>query len=159
MWADHFDGQNVRYAFFSAANATALQELRREMEATPEAAENEESAGIDSEEEGSDEEEDDNLSEEEDHHHSYLTTEEDSPDGRDPRTKVLSVLELEDLFFKTAPDLSSKTGLVSPHPLLTLSSFQGFLWKHGLQACSRVGRLSECRKVEHHQRTHWGEES
>lgn len=36
----------------------------------------------------------------------YVPTEEDTPDGRDPRTKVLSVLELEDLFISAAPDLS-----------------------------------------------------
>jgi len=36
----------------------------------------------------------------------YVPTEEDTPDGRDPRTKVLSVLELEDLFISVAPDLS-----------------------------------------------------
>lgn len=35
----------------------------------------------------------------------YLANE-DTPDGRDPRTKVLSVLELEELFSKSAPDLN-----------------------------------------------------
>lgn len=36
-----------------------------------------------------------------------LAVEEDSEDARDPRTRVLSVLELEDLFFRVAPDLTS----------------------------------------------------
>ena len=36
-----------------------------------------------------------------------LPVEEDSQDARDPRTRVLSVLELEDLFFRVAPDLTS----------------------------------------------------
>ena len=36
-----------------------------------------------------------------------LPVEEDSEDARDPRTRVLSVLELEDLFFRVAPDLTS----------------------------------------------------
>jgi len=40
--------------------------------------------------------------------HEYVNTEEDSPDGKDPRTKVLSVLELEDLFVTAAPNLSSE---------------------------------------------------
>lgn len=36
-----------------------------------------------------------------------LLNEEDSPDGRDPRARVLTVLELEDLFLRAAPDLQS----------------------------------------------------
>lgn len=36
----------------------------------------------------------------------YLSGEDDTPDAHDPRAKVLSVLELEDLFVKAAPDLS-----------------------------------------------------
>ena len=32
---------------------------------------------------------------------------EEGPEAQDPRTKVLSVLELEDLFVRSAPDLSS----------------------------------------------------
>jgi large subunit GTPase 1 len=32
----------------------------------------------------------------------------DTPDGKDPRTKVLTVLELEDLFVKSAPPLEGK---------------------------------------------------
>lgn len=36
-----------------------------------------------------------------------LLVEEDSEAARDPRTRVLSVLELEDLFFRVAPDLTS----------------------------------------------------
>lgn len=115
MWADHFDSQGIQYAFFSAANSAALQELRREMEAEKENAEDQ-GGSLEEEEEGSEDEDedesDDHLSEEENHHHSYFTTEEDSPDGRDPRTKVLSVLELEDLFFRVAPDLSGKTNSI-----------------------------------------------
>ncbi|KIK30354.1 hypothetical protein PISMIDRAFT_87785, partial [Pisolithus microcarpus 441] len=41
-----------------------------------------------------------------DNEYGYVHTEEDSPDGRDPRTKVLSVLQLEELFLSSAPDLS-----------------------------------------------------
>jgi len=48
----------------------------------------------------------DRLSEEDssDNRHFFRATEEDTMDGHDARTKVLSVLELEDLFFKVAPD-------------------------------------------------------
>ena len=42
-----------------------------------------------------------------------MPTEEDTPDGQDSRTKVLSVLELEDLFISAAPDLSSTQSLCS----------------------------------------------
>ena len=35
--------------------------------------------------------------------------EEDQEAARDPRTRVLSVLELENLFFQVAPDLTSTT--------------------------------------------------
>ena len=30
QWADYFDSQGIQYAFFSAANATALQQARRD---------------------------------------------------------------------------------------------------------------------------------
>ena len=43
-------------------------------------------------------------SESDDEH--YFSAEEDTADGQDPRARVLSVLELEDLFMKCAPPLS-----------------------------------------------------
>lgn len=45
----------------------------------------------------------------------FSPEEEDSPEGRDPRAKVLSVLELEDLFLKMAPDLSGTSFISSRH--------------------------------------------
>lgn len=36
----------------------------------------------------------------------YFSAEEESPEGQDPRARVLSVLELENLFERMAPDLS-----------------------------------------------------
>lgn len=36
----------------------------------------------------------------------YFSAEEETVEGQDPRAKVLSVLELEELFVKMAPDLS-----------------------------------------------------
>ena len=113
LWADYFDQQNVTYAFFSAANAAALQELRREMELAKiqetekEAAGNEESSGSDDEDDPQTPE--DETPDPQEHAQLFpLPVEEDSEDARDPRTRVLSVLELEDLFFKVAPDLTSK---------------------------------------------------
>lgn len=113
LWADYFDQQNVAYAFFSAANATALQELRREIELAKmretekEVAGNEESSGSDDEDDSPHTPEDEKPDHQERAQSFPLPTEEDSEDARDPRTRVLSVLELEDLFFRTAPDLSS----------------------------------------------------
>ena len=114
MWADYFDSQNVRYAFFSAANAAALQELRRATEAAKEAIVNKngghqsdhEHEEIDSDDTSSDGQ----LSEEDsfDNRHFFRAIEEDAVDGHDARTKILSVLELEDLFLEVAPDLSSE---------------------------------------------------
>lgn len=130
QWADYFDQQGVRYAFFSAANATALQQARREAQAalaesSPEldpeevkpdqsAAESEPSTGQelekqddDLEDEEEEWEDDDNSSLSSAHDGRHLVEEDDSPDAQDPRTRVLSVLELEQLFINAAPDLSS----------------------------------------------------
>ena len=107
----------MQYAFFSAANAKALQEARRQ--AFPEQmALNDDGSSEDSDiavedEEGNTEQEHENFeagSEEEfekEDEGLYLSGEEDSPDSHDPRAKVLSVLELEALFVEVAPDLSS----------------------------------------------------
>lgn len=38
----------------------------------------------------------------------FLTGEPDTPEAQDPRAKVLTVLELEDLFTRASPDLSSE---------------------------------------------------
>ena len=122
-------------------NAAALQEARREQLAATERAEQARaqakaeaatrtdagedadpaSSHSDVEEGDSEEAEDDYLTEEEEvtseseseDDRPVFLPEEDTEDGRDPRARVLSVLELEDLFKRTAPDLSSK------HPLCT----------------------------------------
>ncbi|KAI6162036.1 hypothetical protein EDD17DRAFT_1776881 [Pisolithus thermaeus] len=94
--------EGVQYAFFSATNAVALQKLRHDLKQASDedtdSSANESDSGVDrlglEEHEASDDE------------YGYVLTEEDSPDGRDPRTKVLSVLELEELFLSSAPDLS-----------------------------------------------------
>ena len=135
LWADYFDQQNVNYAFFSAANAAALQELRREMEqaktreAEKEITGNEESSGSDDEDDPLTP--DDEVPEPQESAQSFpLPMEEDSEDARDPRTRVLSVLELEDLFFRVAPSLTSMTRnfSVKQANVFAVSSLQGCRW-------------------------------
>ncbi|KAG8216858.1 hypothetical protein J3R82DRAFT_7121 [Butyriboletus roseoflavus] len=137
IWADYFDEQGIRFAFFSAANAAALQQVRRESLAQRETessipqqrsdtaagrqgtssnttAETESSSDSDGPHTPDDDDDEENDvppdsgidSESDDERFRYVPTEEDTPDGRDSRTKVLSVLELEDLFVSAAPDLS-----------------------------------------------------
>jgi large subunit GTPase 1 len=126
IWADYFDGQGIQYAFFSAANAAALQQARRDAIAQAEEEQLQDEASLsdsDGPDTPSDSVSDDDFAEESvpespshsesetEDEHQYVLTEEDSPDGKDPRTKVLSVLELEDLFVTAAPDLSSEARL------------------------------------------------
>lgn len=128
IWADYFDSQGIQYAFFSAANAAALQQARRDaIVQAKEDAHTDEASFSDSDgphtphddesgddfPEKSESESESQSTGESDDKHEYVHTEEDSPDGMDPRTKVLSVSELENLFVTTAPDLSSEAELIS----------------------------------------------
>ncbi|CCL98511.1 uncharacterized protein FIBRA_00510 [Fibroporia radiculosa] len=130
VWADYFDEQGVRYAFFSAANAAALQ-LARQGEPlvvdAPSVYDRDQDEGYTSS--SSDGEmspenndnpptcsSDEQLQSEESDVGSAFSLEEDTPDTQDPRTKVLSVLELEDLFVKAAPDLTTFTDSTGAHP-------------------------------------------
>jgi hypothetical protein len=132
LWADYFDEQQIQFAFFSAANAAALQQARRDAvenagaEEGHSAEEDEEEevssplrsldpqdqGGIDSAENaealsnGSQSEDDSEHGSDDDD--MYFSAEEGMSDDQDPRARVLSVLELEDLFVEVAPDLSSK---------------------------------------------------
>ncbi|KAJ7107609.1 hypothetical protein C8R43DRAFT_1080267 [Mycena crocata] len=114
LWADHFDKQGIQYAFFSAANATALQQARREALLEGQNNDHDQGEGDQGEEDeeasGDDEDASSDGDEESDHESEdfYFSAEEeeDSPEGQDPRAKVLSVLELESLFERMAPDLS-----------------------------------------------------
>ena len=121
QWADYFDQKGVTYAFFSAANATALQQARREAkESTTEESTTASLVPDDS----SDDEDDDSVGEEGESDGDDKGARSESPasdsetdseyddtvyysadDGGpgDDRTKVLTVLELEDLFMRTAP--------------------------------------------------------
>lgn len=108
------DTQGIKYSFYSAANVAALQEARR---AAAEA-DFEAESDSDSSEEGEPQEFDNsspsfptessnprNLLESS--AHGLVST--DSEESDDPRVKVLSVEELEEMFVKSAPDLSSTT--------------------------------------------------
>ncbi len=135
LWADYFDQRNVKYAFFSAANAAAIQEARREaaaaetqrhekamqaqeyaetrnnqdasprtpLQGTGDADDSEESD--DEAPSDSDSRAEESSSDDEDDKGVFLPIEE-GPEASDPRTSVLSVLELEDLFVRSAPDLT-----------------------------------------------------
>lgn len=129
-WADYFEEHKIQYAFFSAANSTAIQEERARLAAIPDESEEEESTeeesdGLDSEEEGegasmkipksgnkldqrreetdeedSDDDTDDELAGRMQRGGGISTPGSDEAD----RTRILSVLELEDLFLKQAPE-------------------------------------------------------
>ncbi|KAI6153741.1 hypothetical protein BKA82DRAFT_997363 [Pisolithus tinctorius] len=145
IWADYFDSEGIQYAFFSAANAAALQKLRRDVPSQPDTQhvetkqaldedtdsftgdqhaphDNGSADGSDSEADLPDLEEHDALDDE----YGYVHTEEDTPDGRDPRTKVLSVLELEELFLSSAPDLSLFTGSSGSPPTKLVVGLVGY---------------------------------
>ena len=109
QWANYFDQQHVHYAFYSAANATALQQARRETAEvlkTPfssgdEASDNDHD--LSGELSGSSRDHDDGGTDDD----LYFSAKEDG-DDRDPRAKILSAVELEEMFLKMAPDLSSE---------------------------------------------------
>ncbi|KAI0005568.1 P-loop containing nucleoside triphosphate hydrolase protein [Russula compacta] len=137
IWAEYFDSQGLRYAFYSATNATARQEALRGSSAagltTALGRENEEDQrNATSEEDGETEGVESSLDAETNSTTSAgsydpiqsdiadedvdLDTDEDIHDNSDPRTKVLSVLELEDLFIASAPDLSEFLDSSGKHP-------------------------------------------
>jgi large subunit GTPase 1 len=100
-WADYFDANGVRFAFYSAANASALQELEvqtkedTDSQDTPPdspAAESDEESQNDKDSSG---------------------TRESEEEESDPRIRVLTVRELEELFAKSAPPLTGMYPLAS----------------------------------------------
>lgn len=114
QWADHFDKQGVRYAFFSA-KAAALQQasVEQSIAQQPETTPNEEPTSVVGEHEnnGVDDQElasptsEESGSESEGEFGDFDRSSEDL----DPRAKILSVRELEELFLETGPDLSCES--------------------------------------------------
>jgi large subunit GTPase 1 len=106
QWANYFDQHHVPYAFYSAANATALQQARREAEKisdTPYSSDESENDANDSDHGLTGEHSTSSISQDD----LYFSAEEDE-DDRDLSAKILSVVELEEMFLKMAPDPSSK---------------------------------------------------
>lgn len=114
-WADHFDRLGVKYAFFSALNATALQEaaaLAEQAAAIAELSDEE----VHSEEEESEEEgevpQPRKYKPQKEVKKEVIDLEKDEQreeEGYEERTRVLSVLELEELFDSAAPDLNGQS--------------------------------------------------
>ncbi|KAF8641100.1 hypothetical protein AX17_000743 [Amanita inopinata Kibby_2008] len=117
-WADYFEREKIEYAFYSAANAVAQQHVREELTGsaifTPGATKQTSVAGLassdistslktgDVEQEGQSISETDTDTDVED---AYFSADEQT-EYQDPRLKILTVVELEDLFLKKAPNLS-----------------------------------------------------
>jgi large subunit GTPase 1 len=107
IWADYFDSEGIHYAFYSAANATARQELLREARDRTTEANQEKEGEVDVEESVLDA--DTSSTAPSGSYDSDKDADLDSDeDTEDARAKVLSVLELEDLFISSAPDLSGE---------------------------------------------------
>ncbi|EIN14067.1 P-loop containing nucleoside triphosphate hydrolase protein [Punctularia strigosozonata HHB-11173 SS5] len=128
LWADYFDSLGVRYAFFSAANAAALQQARRDALAAQEAADRTDSdtdegdavhsvselsasnsdAGSSSDiSQTSSPSSAYSLSKQEQERDNTPGVADNADDSDDPRARVLTVLELEELFVRSAPDLQA----------------------------------------------------
>src|SRR5580658_9526846 len=95
-WADYFDQQGLRFTFFSATSAAASQ-----AETSRDHADSDDGDLSSSEVEADDD--------------AYFSTEEETVDTQDQKTKILSVPELEELFESVAPNP------FGDHPLLSFS--------------------------------------
>jgi large subunit GTPase 1 len=101
----------VKYAFFSAANSKALQEARLAAEQALMQPPSNEEDDSDGDTETNDSDNDSEFSQPIpilDIPASARAEAEASVIDQDPRTRVLSVLELEKLFIESAPDLQSR---------------------------------------------------
>lgn len=119
-WADYFDEQGIKYAFYSAALGIAIQEARKEaVEAMERAAQAEQSEESEEDEvEGKVEEQAKREDEEKaaekgadsrevvERPKIVISADDDDEDVSDPRIRILSVPELEELFIQTAPPLT-----------------------------------------------------
>ncbi|KAG9090649.1 hypothetical protein FRC06_000944 [Ceratobasidium sp. 370] len=148
-WADYFEKEGIQYAFFSAANAKALQEAKRLAEEASHAQEEHETSPASDESDNEAEAEaaeqqaetadpepshaqtspNDSIEEPTTHddpeiaaHHLPV----DAGEADDPRTRVLSVLELEALFLSSAPDLSTFATPTNPAPTKLVVGLVGY---------------------------------
>ncbi|KAJ4484903.1 P-loop containing nucleoside triphosphate hydrolase protein [Lentinula edodes] len=129
QWADYFDSQRIQYAFFSAANAAAIQEARREASLRAhEITKDEKGAGLLPEEQidGAEDNDDSESVASSNDLESYFSVEEENVEGADPRARVLSVLQLEDLFVQKAPDLTAFVDASGRPPLKLMVGLVGY---------------------------------
>lgn len=107
-WANYFDLQGVDYAFYSAASVVALQQARQEAATT--VAQNESGTSGHSSRKSTDSSDNDDGTDRSDQVPESDTDTEDAstfnvePESQDPRARILSVAELEDLFLRKASD-------------------------------------------------------
>ncbi|CDZ96722.1 Predicted GTP-binding protein MMR1 [Phaffia rhodozyma] len=134
QWADHFESLGIRYAFFSALNATALQEAAALAAQAAALAEEEASSDEDdSERDESSDEDEAELADKvsrpvgftgpaydgEEEKKAGIDLEHDEQrleEGYEERLRVLSVLELEELFESEAPSLNDFVTADHPKP-------------------------------------------
>ncbi|THV06027.1 P-loop containing nucleoside triphosphate hydrolase protein [Dendrothele bispora CBS 962.96] len=150
QWADYFDKQGVQYAFFSAVNAAALQEARRaalevtskqvqpsnsdeeeeepsqESRETQETESRDQSPASESEDDGEENDMKEHSSEDDSEDDAYFSADDDAELTQDSRAKVLSVLELEDLFLKKAPDLNTFADINGTPPTRLIVGLVGY---------------------------------
>ncbi|KIM47835.1 hypothetical protein M413DRAFT_439514 [Hebeloma cylindrosporum] len=133
QWADYFDQQGVKYAFYSAADAAALQQALRDAEAAC----NRTEAGQVSNESAFDEAGDDddtndasldsadNRSDDDsDRDDMYFSAEEE--DVQDARARILSVQELEEMFVAMSPDLQEFSDSMGQAPSKLVVGLVGY---------------------------------
>lgn len=141
VWADYFEEHNITYAFFSAADAAALQEQAEKQRRREE--------GLDDEDDDDDEDEDDEAEhddeelDEEDEEEIEEDVEEEAGEVakqleetkledqepveiEDIRTRVLTVTELEDLFISAAPPLADFATARDPNPKTLMIGLVGY---------------------------------
>lgn len=119
IWADYFDSQKIRFAFYSAATAAALQKAELESQVEEENSDGDVADETESDEEEEDSDEDDDTESSPDVRR-FITTEAED-EIEEPRTRVLTVPELEELFIGAAPPLTGESILVQPVRFLTTS--------------------------------------
>ena len=150
-WADYFDTQGIRYAFYSAATGIAIQEARREAAQAMERAAAEEEESSDEGDEGDEIERTIEQEHEEEIKKRFAPDDEDEQLS-DPRTNILSVPELEALFQEMAPPLTgtSASRKSTASLLTTTSRVHRCYWKAPIKTHHWPRWLSQRRKVQHH---------
>lgn len=131
-WADFFDERGIQYAFYSAANAVAIQQARRDFEErhndkqSRSMQEHEDAIDTNNEMDEADADGTEDSSDQSSDEGGYFSAEEAPTNSQDSRVKILSVVELEDLFVKLAPDLSEFTDTSGQPPSKIVIGLVGY---------------------------------